>query len=186
MTRIFVTLTIFSLALMFAALFVGLMMEDLHAEVVEPAALRWATAHRLTGLAAALSVVLVHSIVVTYLIGTSRWCKEVVQTYALPAELIRRSATIKRQTFPWALSAMLVVVGVIALGAASDPGTGRPDTAAWTHWHFLAALAGLAWIAAASYAEWLYIQNNHRLIDEVMQEVEEVRRQRGLPVGGDT
>ena len=43
--------------------------------------LQWATMHRLTGLAAALAVVFVESVVVTYFIGTSRWCKEVVETY---------------------------------------------------------------------------------------------------------
>ena len=60
------------------------------------------------GLGSALVVVFVNSIVVTYFIGTSRWCKEVVETYSLDRGLLRRSVILKRRTFPWAVMAMLV------------------------------------------------------------------------------
>ena len=41
------------------------------------------TLHMLLGAAAALMTVLVNSITITYFIGTSRWCKEVCETYQL-------------------------------------------------------------------------------------------------------
>ena len=47
-----------------------------------------ATIHRLTGMAAALGVVFVESVVVTYFIGTSRWCKEVSETYQLDSKRV--------------------------------------------------------------------------------------------------
>src|SRR5215831_2165281 len=125
MVRIFTTLALLSLLAMIAALCIGLYLGDIHG-VNDPDTLRWAMVHRLLGVAAALAVVLVDSIVVTYFIGTNRWCKEVVETYQLHPELIDRSVALKRRTFPWALVSMLVVVGVGTLGAAADPMSGRP------------------------------------------------------------
>src|SRR5947209_6745236 len=58
--------------------------------------------HFYLGLASSLLVILVNSITVTYFIGTSRWCKEVAQTYELSPDLVRRSDKLKRTTFPWA------------------------------------------------------------------------------------
>ena len=132
MTRIFTSLAWLALAMMGAALVVGLSIGELNRDAsVET--LRWATVHRLSGVAAALAVVLVNSIVVTYFIGTSRWCKEVSETYALDPSLVRRSTLLKRRTFPWALLGMLAVVGVIALGGAADPATGRPGNGKLDH-----------------------------------------------------
>src|SRR5262245_53532612 len=41
------------------------------------------TLHMLLGCAAALVTLLVNSITITYFIGTSRWCKEVCETYGI-------------------------------------------------------------------------------------------------------
>ena len=79
------------------------------------------TLHMLLGQAAALVAVLVNSITITYFIGTSRWCKEVCETYRLPAELAERSTRLKRSTFPWALAGILAVIVIVGLGAAADP-----------------------------------------------------------------
>ena len=144
------------------------------------ATLTWARVHRLTGLAAALAVVLVNSIAVTYFVGTSRWCKEVVETYGLPAVLVARGNRLKRRTFPWAVASMLAVVGVVALGGASDPATGRPGTEQWVTWHLLGALTGLAFVAASFIVQWNQIYANHHVIDEVMEHVERIRAERGL------
>src|SRR4051812_14846090 len=44
------------------------------------------TFHFYIGIASSLLAILVCSICVTYFIGTSRWCKEVVETYRLSPE----------------------------------------------------------------------------------------------------
>src|SRR5688500_13312241 len=75
--------------------------------------------HFLTGLAASLMVVLVLSIVVTYFIGTSRWCREVSETYRLDPGYVQRSTRLKRAAFPYALGGMLLMVAIAALGAAA-------------------------------------------------------------------
>jgi hypothetical protein len=181
MTRIFVSLAWFALVLMAATLVLGLAIDDLHNDH-SPEMLRWATVHRLSGVASALVVVLVNSIVVTYFIGTSRWCKEVGEAYALDPQFIRRSTALKRRTFPWAVMAMLAVVGVIALGGAADPATALPHTADWVIPHLLGAIAGLAFIAWAFFVEWNNIHANHQVIDEVLAEVRRIRSERGLEV----
>ena len=103
MTRILLTLAILSLVLLVAALTMGLSVGDLyHAPGADT--LRMATVHRLTGIAAALGVVFVESVVVTYFIGTSRWCKEVTETYRLDPNRVRQSNRLKRRAFAVARS----------------------------------------------------------------------------------
>ncbi len=180
-TRIFMTLAWFALVMMGATLIVGLSIEDLHTDHSEEM-LRWATVHRLAGVATALAVVLVNSIVVTYFIGTSRWCKEVCETYGLDVSLIRRSTALKRRTFPWAVMGMLAVVGVIALGGAADPATGMPHTQDWITPHLWGAMAGLMFIAWVFFVEWKNIEANHVVIADVLAEVRRIRLERGLEV----
>jgi hypothetical protein len=181
MTRIFTSLAWFAVVMMAATLVLGLAIDNLH-EDHSPEMLRWATVHRLAGVATALAVVLVHSIVVTYFIGTGRWCKEVSEAYALAPRFVRESTALKRRTFPWALGGMLAVVGVIALGAAADPATALPHTADWVIPHLVGALAGLAFTCWTFLVEWNNIHANHQVIDDVLAEVRRIRSERGLEV----
>jgi hypothetical protein len=142
--------------------------------------LHWATVHRLTGIAAALAVVFVESVVVTYFIGTSRWCKEVAETYRLERTFVAASNRLKRRTFPWALAGMLSVVAIIALGGAGDPATGRPNTQWWADWHLFGACLGILLIAWTYLVAWNNIQANHAIIQLLVSEVARIRRQRGL------
>jgi hypothetical protein len=180
MTRILPTLASCSLMLLGAALVIGLTVGDLYAE---PSAemLNWVTVHRLTGVSAALVVVLVESVIVTYFIGTSRWCREVVETYRLDPALARNSSRLKRRTFPWALAGMLAVVGIIALGGAADPSnTLQIDTAAWATWHLAGAILGILLIAWTYVAAWNNVHANQSVIEEIVAQVARVRRERGL------
>ncbi|HZZ27694.1 MAG TPA: hypothetical protein VFE46_06765 [Pirellulales bacterium] len=181
MIRIFTTLAWFALLMMVAALCLGLYLGDIHGQR-DPMVLHLATVHRLLGAAAALVVVLVDSIVVTYFIGTSRWCKEVVETYHLDANLLRRSVLLKRRTFPWALCSMLAVVAVSALGAAADPASGRLGTEAWVSIHLVGALTGLAFIAVSFYLQAQNIASHHIVINDILTEVRRIRVERGLEV----
>jgi hypothetical protein len=180
MTRIFPTLASLSLMLFAAALLVGLAIGDIYADPPTAAAIAWRGRHMLTGVAAALAVVFVESIVVTYFIGTGRWCKEVTETYQLPRTDLAESTRLKRRTFPLALIGMLTVIGVSSLGAASDPGTGRSDTAAWANWHLAAALGGFCIVAWTYYAAWLNIAGQQAVIERIVGEVQRIRQERGL------
>jgi hypothetical protein len=188
MTRILATLATISMIVLAAALVMGLSMGDLYAKPLpDEATLMWARVHRLTGVLAALLVVLVESVVVTYFIGTSRWCKEVVDTYHFDGEAVRNSNRLKRRTFPWALAGMLAVVGIIALGGAADPATGRIDvatgelkTAAWAPWHMAGAFCGILFIAWTYLLAWNNIFAQHTIIQSLVAQVARVRRERGL------
>ncbi|MCA9247427.1 MAG: hypothetical protein KDA42_09940 [Planctomycetales bacterium] len=180
MTRIFFTLAIFALVMVVAALTLGLTIPDLYADDVPASTLHWATTHRLTGVAAAISVVFVNSVVVTYFVGTSRWCKEVCETYSLDRQWIVKSAAIKHRTFPWALGGMLLAVAMAAFGAAADPGTGRPTASEWAEYHRFFSILGLGLLAFGFFREWRNISANHRIIDQVMAEVGRIRTEKGL------
>jgi hypothetical protein len=180
MTRIVLTIASLSILLMVAALMAGFLIGNLYERPPSEDTLHWATVHRLTGLAAALGVVFVESIVVTYFIGTSRWCKEVVETYQFDPEFIAESNRLKRRTFPWALAGMLAVVGVISLGAASDPPARLANPQAWAHWHLLGALAGVVFIAWTYLLAWNNVVANHAIIERLVEQVRQVRRERGL------
>jgi hypothetical protein len=181
MSRILFTLASFSIILLITALVLGLGIGDLYAKP-QPTndTLHWATVHRLTGIAAALAVVFVESVVVTYFIGTSRWCKEVAETYRLDRTIVDASNHLKRRTFPWALAGTLAVVAIIALGGAADPATGRPNTQLWADWHLFGACLGILLIAWTYLVAWNSIQANHAIIQQLVGEVARIRRQRGL------
>ncbi len=182
MNRIFFTLAALSLLLILSAMLIGLTMGDLYAQPVTDGTLVWARVHRLTGLAAALSVVLVNSIAVTYFVGTSRWCKEVVETYRLDPSLMQESAALKRRTFPWAVFGMLTVVGVTALGGAADPATLQPNTAGWAVYHLAGALVGIGFILWVYVVCWNNIESHHHLVQRIVAEVRRIRQKHGLEV----
>ncbi|MEM9660039.1 MAG: hypothetical protein AAF961_16870 [Planctomycetota bacterium] len=179
MTRIFPTLASLSLMLFVGAVVMGLSIGDLYDSPTE-ATLAWRGRHMLLGTAAALAVVFVECVVVTYFIGTSRWCKEVTEAYRLDAKHVVASNRLKRSAFPCCVTGMLAVVGIGALGAASDPGTDLPHTEATATYHLAAALGGACLIGWTYYRSWLSIVGNQEVIQRIVAEVRRIRRQRGL------
>jgi hypothetical protein len=162
-------------------LVVGLHLGDIHG-VRDPLVLRWAMVHRLLGVAAAITVVLVDSIVVTYFIGTSRWCKEVVDVYGLDRDLVERSVKLKRSNFPWSVCSMLAVILVGVLGAAADPSSLREGTQYWVNAHLIGAFLGLIFVAISFYIQAQKISAHHVIIEEIVAQVRRIRSERGLEV----
>lgn len=183
--KILTFLALFAFAFLAATMLLGLSLGDV-ANPDDAATQRWATVHRLSGVAAALSVVLVDSIVITYFVGTSRWCKEVVETYKLSPSLVVRSNRLKRATFPISTISMLVVVGIVALGGAADPAASlRPKPVAgitWATFHLLGALIGTALVGLGFLKQRANMEAHHEVVEEVMAEVRRIRQERGLPV----
>ena len=181
MDRVFSRAALFAVSLMAATAGLGLWLGDLHGQTA-PAVLRWGTVHRLSGVLAALMVVLVNSMAVTYFIGTGRWCREVVETYGLNDSYIASSRRLKRAAFPFAMIGMLAVVTIVALGGAADPASGRPGTQQWVTPHLLGGIGLAAMIAWCFQSQVPRIRLQQGLIEEVMDEVRESRRKRGLDV----
>lgn len=141
------------------------------------------TLHMLLGSAAALVTVLVNSITITYFIGTSRWCKEVGETYSLPAELVQRSTCLKRATFPWALAGIVSVLVIIGLGAAADPsGANWAQSERFVMPHYLAAMIGLVVITAAFWVQGIRIADNYRVIEVILADVQRIRAEHHLSI----
>ncbi|MCG8584386.1 MAG: hypothetical protein MI757_06710, partial [Pirellulales bacterium] len=132
--------------------------------------------HFLFGLACSLVVLLVNSVSVTYFIGTSRWTKEVTAAYSLEDQYVRRCTGLKRRCFPLAVTGMLTMLGIVALGAAADPGTLRSGTAWWATPHLVGALIGTSYIALSFALQRNLILQNYGVIAEVMQQVEAKRQ----------
>ncbi|MFN9367771.1 MAG: hypothetical protein ACK6CT_03240 [Planctomycetia bacterium] len=183
MTVFFSRAAMFAVALLVATAGLGLWIGDLHGQT-DPDTLRLGTVHRLSGVLAALVVVLVNSMAVTYFIGTGRWVREVVEAYGLDAGLVERGRRLKRSTFPFALAGMLGVVAIVALGGAAEPATGRPGTRGWVTPHLLGGLGIGAAIAWCFQAQVPLIRRQQVLIDEVMAAVRAERLRRGLDVSG--
>jgi hypothetical protein len=181
MEKIFSSVAMFAVALMLATAGLGLWLGDLHGQT-DQAILRWGTVHRLSGILAALVVVLVNSMSVTYFIGTGRWCREVVETYRLPDIFILRSKAIKRRSFPFALFGMLSIIGIVALGGAADPAAGRSGSEAWVTPHLIGGIGLAAFIAFCFQAQREKISEQQLLIEDVLGEVRAVRQARGLDV----
>lgn len=140
----------------------------------------WTGFHILFGIGAALVTILVNSIAVTYFIGTTRWCKEVVETYHLDQALADRSTRLKRRTFPWSLMSILLIIGHVALGAASDPSANFEGAE-----QCVAAHQIMAWIVVFGVGWSMLVQvgnvgANYEVIEEILRQVHEIRRQRGL------
>src|SRR5262245_7982385 len=141
------------------------------------------TLHMLLGSAAALVTVLVNSITVTYFIGTTRWCKEVCETYGIGPELAERSTRLKRSTFPWALAGILAMIAVVGLGAAADPsGANWQRSVAYVLPHYLAAIVGLLVVIAAFWAQISRISENYGVIEQILAEVQRIRVEKNLPI----
>lgn len=189
MNRIFYPLALLAGAAMIAVLVLGLYLSTKDIRNPRDAdAQRLATVHRLSGIAAGVVVLLVNSVVITYFVGTSRWCKEVSETYRLDPVLVRRSSKLKRRTFPISVASMLIVVGITALGGAADPGSRFSrdlidhfgESVAWSDIHFAAALGGIGLITVGFFLQAAQIQANQVVIQDVMNEVGRIRRERGL------
>jgi len=146
---------------------------------------RWKSVHFLSGLLSAVVVMFVAGVAITYFVGTSRWCREVVDAYRLDIELARASARLKRRTFPIIVTAMLGLIVVVALGGAADPGANLqlkpPGNLGWNDLHFGAALLGLLLVAWAYYAAWANITEHQLVMNKIMEEVKRIRAERGLP-----
>ncbi len=136
--------------------------------------------HMGVGILAALVNVLVNSITITYFVGTSRWVREVVETYHLSTEHIRRANRIKRGTFPMALGAILLILTIVALGAASDPSAVVQNSEQYVILHFTVALVGVTLIGWSFLIQARNLGANAALINQIVEEVQTIRQERGL------
>jgi hypothetical protein len=136
--------------------------------------------HFVLGLSAALCVLLIHCLLITYFLGTGRLIKEACLAYSLPdADLPRRTRDIKRGNTPLALLAMLVTIGAAAAGEGDRHN-------AWPGWiHLVLVIATLAVNLWAFLVEYRNLRANVIILDSLFEQVERIRAERGLPPSAD-
>jgi hypothetical protein len=176
MHRIFLGLAITSGTMMVASFALGLVAVG---EPRGPGAV-WHGLHFLLGLLTVLVGLLVHAIVFTYFLGTSRWVKEVVRVYHLPDWVEAQAIKNKRKAFPFEFWAMALIGLTAWMGAGTDA-RGWPSA-----WHL--GVAALAWAfnLGAFLVEYAAIVAQARLLLEVKDEADRVRAaRRGATVGAE-
>ena len=131
--------------------------------------------HFLLGVLSALVCVLVNGIAMTYFIGSSKWCSEVVDTYSLDLSYIRKSRTLKRRAYPWTISGVAVIVVIVACGAAADPATQIESSASWVTPHMIVAILGTMWLLVSFLNQAALIGAHYDVINEIVEAVK-VRR----------
>jgi hypothetical protein len=142
--------------------------------------------HILLGVGGLIFASLVHAIALTYFMGTGRWIEETSRAYKLSAELHAENQKIKYRLMPGITACILLLVATGAFGAAADPGA----TIRFQGWfgfapstvHLTIAVLTVVVNVAVSIFEFRSIERNGEIVDDVMNEVNRIRTERGLPV----
>jgi hypothetical protein len=175
MTHILARLAVVNAAALVAALLAGLWLST---GLGDPRGGLDYPLHLILGLFAVIFNLGLHCLIFIYFLGTGRWVKEVALAYSLPdVPLPRQTRELKRKTFPPALLAMVVPIGTAAAGMAQLHRYGTWATVL----HVSLAVASLAVNFWAFQIEYRNVASNGGIIDQVMQEVERIRAERGLP-----
>lgn len=166
------------------AFFLGLGIDD--PTVKDPTIQQDVSRHMLIGLGGLIFAALVHAIVLTYFMGTGRWIEETSRAYKLPTEFHAKNQKIKYRLMPGITGCILMLVVTGAFGGAADPASAvgfrgwfgfAPATVHLT----VAVLTVLANVAVSIF-EFRKIEENGEIVEQVMNEVNRIRTERGLPV----
>jgi len=156
MIPLFIGLTLANLLFLLTSAALGYMALD------RPASGEW---HRLAGALSALACCGVHCVVFTYFMATGKWVQHAVDIKRLDPALVGPTRSFKAQAFPAALGAILAVVVVAMLGAATD--VYRISRTI----HHVAALVMILANLAAAFVEYHAIRRNGLLIAKVLSDV---------------
>ena len=119
------------------------------------------------------------SVSVTYFIGTSRWCKEVVEAYGLDEELAAQSLRLKRQSFPWSFVAICTILVLASFAGAANPSVRLQEAAAWFIPYRVMAVVGTVLVAVSFWKQSGYLEDNYQVIQQIVAKVKEIRDQHG-------
>ena len=177
-------LTVVSTILLLAALVLGF--EIGNPRSVAPATRKLLSYHLLVSVAALIFAALVHAVLLTYFMGTSRWMDEARQAYKFDFRWSAENRRLKYRTIPVMAICMLLLILNIPLGALSVdranwkvPGIGAVSP---SRVHLVFAVLTIVFNLAVNAMEYRAIRRNGQLIVEVVSEVRRIREARGLPV----
>ncbi len=177
MNRIFLTLAVVANLGLLAAFWLGWRIED--AGSIAPEARAAVTLHFLAALGASILAMLVHSVGLTYFMGTGRWIEETCEAYKLGPDARTQNVRLKYRALPGMIGCVLLLLTTGAFGAIADPASGSDMPAAATI-HLALGVVTVAANLLASGIELAAIERNGRLVAEVLAEVQRIRSERGL------
>jgi hypothetical protein len=182
--HIFLTLTVVSTLLLLAALVLGFEIGDPRS--VAPLTRKLLSYHLLISVAALIFAALVHAVLLTYFMGTSRWIEEARQAYKFDTRWSAENGQLKYRTIPVMALCLLLLIGNIPFGAmAADPGQWVLPvigSVAPSRVHLAFSLLTILVNLAVNAMEYRAIRRNGELIADVLGEVRRIREARGLPV----
>lgn len=138
--------------------------------------------HMLVALGAALIVLLVHAVVLTYFMGTGRWIEETATAYQLGDSARHRNIQLKYRSLVPMTLCVLLILATGALGAIADP-LSSFNLASARLLHLSLAVMTLTANLVGSYVEYSCIRSNGQLVTQVVDEVHRIRRSKGLEIG---
>lgn len=180
--RIFLTLALVGTVFLIVTFVMGLSVGDPRDLDERPAV----SNHMQVALGATIFALFVHAITLTYFMGTGRWMEETSKAYRLSPDYCQASSRLKYSVVPGLFVCLVALVITGALGAATDP-ISRSGFEGWfglsgSQIHFLAACLTLAINMLVNLIEFQAISKNSLLVERAMSEVQQIRREHGLPV----
>lgn len=180
MTRIFLSLAFVSTTFLTAAFVLGFQADSSDRQDV------WIDIHWWTGFGAIVVATLVHAIVLTYFMGTGRWLEDTSHAYQLAPQFKQENQSLKYRTIPLMVLCIALLLVTGAFGAAVDPAS----PVQFQGWFGISGPTIHMLVAAGAFCvnllvHWIQYQalfRNGQIIEEVMQQVGRIRRDRGLPV----
>ena len=177
MRRIFITLSTLSTMLLLVAFWLGFQIEPSHRNV---------DAHMWAAIGGLLFALLVHAIVLTYFMGTGRWMEETGQAYRLDPRWRAENQSLKYRMIPAMIGCVVLLIVAAAFGAAAD----RASPVEFRGWaglsadevHFFLATLALCINALVHVWQFVLIDRNGELVEEIVREVRRIRQERGLTV----
>jgi hypothetical protein len=167
--RIFLTLTIVSTLLLVTSFVLGCEIGDIRS--VSPLTRKLLSYHLLISVAALIFAALVHAVLLTYFMGTSRWFEEARQAYKFDARWSDENRRLKYRAIPTMVLCLLLLIANIPLGAVASSSA-----------HLLVAILTIVVNLAVNALEYAAIRRNGELIAAVVGEVRRIRETLGLPV----
>lgn len=183
MSRIFPTLAVVAVMFMAIAFGLGWVIED--ASSTDPEQLAQVRWHFFAGLGAMVFTSLVHSIVLTYFMGTGRWLEETSTAYSLTEDYFAESKKIKYRTIPLMVVGIVVIVLTGAVGAIADPAA-RSGFSGWfgltkVQTHFWMSVIAVVGNVLIHFVEFKAVYRNGQIVEMVLTDVHRIRKERGLP-----
>jgi len=177
---IFLPLAVISTLLLGTTLVLGLMIED----AGEASLSHQVDYHLWTSLGGMLFATMVHGLVMTYFIGTGRWFEETDRVYPNNNDCFTASRKLKYRTILAIIGGFGLLLAAGTLGAAADPAS----PVGFTGWlglepatlHLLVALAAVGVNTWTHLLEYTALDENAKLIEQMMSHVRRIRDERGL------